>query len=506
MLDAQYAEAQPESDAAAPEPAFFGVNRRRMDALLTDTQQLEQTASSAALRMMDDVYRQTLHKAELAMAAGATTLPKAIDMAVADFLRAGITCIEYKDGRRVNIADYAEMALRTAATRAKLQGDAAARAARGIDTVLVSAYGQCSETCLPWQGRVYIDDVFGTFSGDRSGDRGHSVNGNWYPLLSVAVRHGLFHPNCRHTLSTWYEGISTMPKPLDAAVVRRNAKLEQQQRALERKLRQAKRLEAGCTDPENVKRYAQQRRDAQKALREFVNAHPDVLRRDAWKEKTYETAIGDEKKAGIPKIGSGSVEKSIPEQVSLKTKLENYQSFLTNVPEEYKIYLEYGANNAEYIEADQEDFAFGMSWNSGRLYYNPKNPEFTSRNFDVMNTHELSHWVDYHFVRSDQSEKFIAAINQAGETVVARHEDFIRYCEENDREGFLSDILSGFCRGEFTFPYRHGMDYWTDIPEAVPCETFANLFSLFAFNNNEQINFLKKNFPDVVAEFMRIKP
>lgn len=287
MLDAQYAEAQPESDAAAPEPAFFGVNRRRMDALLTDTQQLEQTASSAALRMMDDVYRQTLHKAELAMAAGATTLPKAIDMAVADFLRAGITCIEYKDGRRVNIADYAEMALRTAATRAKLQGDAAARTARGIDTVLVSAYGQCSETCLPWQGRVYIDDVFGTFSGDRSGDRGHSVNGNWYPLLSVAVRHGLFHPNCRHTLSTWYEGISTMPKPLDAAVVRRNAKLEQQQRALERKLRQAKRLEAGCTDPENVKRYAQQRRDAQKALREFVNAHPDVLRRDAWKEKTY---------------------------------------------------------------------------------------------------------------------------------------------------------------------------------------------------------------------------
>ena len=299
MLDAQYAEAQPESDADAPEPAFFGVNRRRMDALLTDTQQLEQTASSAALRMMDDVYRQTLHKAELSMAAGATTLPKAIDMAVADFLRAGITCIEYKDGRRVNIADYAEMALRTAATRAKLQGDAALRAQLGVDTVLVSAYGQCSETCLPWQGRVYIDDVFGTFTGDRSGDRGHSANGNWYPLLSVAVRHGLFHPNCRHTLSTWYEGISTMPKPLDAAVVRRNAKLEQQQRALERKLRQAKRLEAGCTDPENVKRYAQQRKDAQKALREFVNAHPDVLRRDAWKEKTYGIDLEKAKKDDI---------------------------------------------------------------------------------------------------------------------------------------------------------------------------------------------------------------
>ncbi len=284
MLEDQYAEAQPESDA---QPKFFGVNRYRMDALLAETQQLEQKASIAALRMMDDVYRQTLHKAELAMAAGATTLPKAIDMAVADFLRAGITCIEYKDGRRVNIADYTEMALRTAATRAKLQGDAAQRAELGVDTVLVSQYGGCSETCLPWQGRVYIDDVFGAFNGERSGDQGHSTNGKWYPLLSVAVQNGLFHPNCRHTLSTWYEGVSTKPRPLDAAVVRNNAQLEQQQRALERKLRQAKRLEIGCTDPQNAKKYMQQRKAAQKELREFVAAHADVLRRDPWKEQVH---------------------------------------------------------------------------------------------------------------------------------------------------------------------------------------------------------------------------
>lgn len=503
MLEAQYAEAQPESEA---QPKFFGVNRYRMDALLAETQQLEQKASTAALRMMDDVYRQTLHKAELAMAAGATTLPKAIDMAVADFLRAGITCIEYKDGRRVNIADYTEMALRTAATRAKLQGDAAQRAELGVDTVLVSQYGGCSETCLPWQGRVYIDDVFGAFNGERSGDQGHSANGKWYPLLSVAVQNGLFHPNCRHTLSTWYEGVSTKPRPLDAAVVRNNAQLEQQQRALERKLRQAKRLEIGCTDPANAKKYTQRRKAAQKELREFVDAHPDVLRRAPWKEKAYVTAISDEKKDAIKKIGSGPVEKSIPERVSLETKMENYRSFLTSVPDEYKIYLEYGANNAEYIETDREGFVFGMSWRSGCLYYNPENPEFAAGNFGIMNTHELSHWVDYHFVRSDQSDEFIAAIKQAKKTVEDRHEDFIRYCEENDREGFLSDILSGFCQGEFIFPYRHSTDYWNDTPEAVPCETFANLFSLFAFNNKEQINFLKKNFPDVVAEFMKIKP
>lgn len=278
----------PSVPTPVPDSSFFGVNERRMNSLLDDMQQIEKKVSSATLRMMDDVYRQTLHKAELAMAAGATTLPNAIDMAVQDFLSAGITCIEYKNGRRVNIADYAEMALRTAATRAKLQGDAAMRAQLGVDTVLVSQYGQCSETCLPWQGRVYIDDVFSVWNGERSGDLGKSNDGNWYTLLSIAVAHGLFHPNCRHTLTTWYKGTSTMPKPMNPAQIKKNAALEQQQRALERKLKRAKRLEIGSTDPESIKKYSDRRKAAQRELHSFVADHSDILRRDPWKEKVQD--------------------------------------------------------------------------------------------------------------------------------------------------------------------------------------------------------------------------
>ena len=57
------------------------------------------------------------------MAAGAKTLDQAVDMATKEFLDAGINCIEYKNGRRVNIASYAEMALRTASQRAVLLGE-----------------------------------------------------------------------------------------------------------------------------------------------------------------------------------------------------------------------------------------------------------------------------------------------------------------------------------------------------------------------------------------------
>ena len=130
---------------------FFGVNQDKMDKLMTDITTLEQKAETAALRMTDDVYRQTLYKVQLAMGTGSMTLQQAIDSAVIDFLDKGINCIVYKDGRRVNISDYVRIALRTTSTRAKLQGQAKQLSNLGYDTVIISQYGKCSDTCLPWQ-------------------------------------------------------------------------------------------------------------------------------------------------------------------------------------------------------------------------------------------------------------------------------------------------------------------------------------------------------------------
>ena len=122
-----------------------------------------------------------------------------------------------------------------------LMGEARKREALGIDTVLVSQYGACSDTCLPWQGRVYIDDVFQDYNGPRGGSFGVSRNGKQYMFLSIAMKGGLFHPNCRHTISTWVEGISKKPEPMDIAEIERINKLEAVQRKMERAVRKAKR-------------------------------------------------------------------------------------------------------------------------------------------------------------------------------------------------------------------------------------------------------------------------
>lgn len=266
---------------------FFGVDRRRVDSLVEDVNKNLHEAESSSLRMMDDVYRQTIYRAELAASTGSVTMEQAVDLAAKDFLAAGINCIQYRNGRLVNIATYAEMAIRTSSLRSYLRGAADQRAALGIDTVLVSQYGACSDTCLPWQGRVYIDDVWGSFDGEITGARGKSRNGKWYPLLSTAVEAGLFHPNCRHTLSTWIEGVNRMPKPLDARKVQETAVLEQKQRRMEAKIRRLKRLAEGTLDSDKAKEYRRKARAAQAELRAYITDNGDQLQRDYWREKTH---------------------------------------------------------------------------------------------------------------------------------------------------------------------------------------------------------------------------
>lgn len=292
FLDHLAAEELPELSLprATAEPpgteGFFKVNHEKLDRLIDDIGGSLRAANHSTLRLMDDVYRKTIAKVEIALSTGAVTPWQAVDMAIKDFLSQGINSITYQNGARVNIASYAEMALRTAATRAQLRGEAMKRQERGIDTVRVSQYGACSKTCLPWQGRVYIDDVWGVFEGERDDrGRGRSRDGSWYPLLSTALSGGLFHPNCKHTLTSYIKGISRDVPIMDEESCLRVSKLEQKQRRMERQVRALKRLQDGSTDPQNIKNYARKSKLAQKKLREFIAENGDVLRRSPEREK-----------------------------------------------------------------------------------------------------------------------------------------------------------------------------------------------------------------------------
>jgi len=267
----------------------FSVDDKKLKALIDEIQGSLYTAKAAALRMTDDMYRQTLVKTQVAMATNLYTLNQSVDMASRDFLFAGINCIKYANGNQVNIVSYAEMALRTANRRAGLQGDGAMRRDWGEHLVYISQYGACSEVCLHWQGRVYVDNVF-------SG--GEAQEG--YPMLSTAIENGLFHPNCRHRSSTWYEGLSKLPDRLPEEETLANSQLEARQRYNERQIRKYKRLEMGSVDDANKAKYGAKVSQWQKTNREYVDFYSDILRRDYRRERVY--TLPKIKEPEVPKV------------------------------------------------------------------------------------------------------------------------------------------------------------------------------------------------------------
>lgn len=324
-----------------PEPQFFGVDKAKTEKLIEDVTNIEKQVETAALRMTDDVYRQTVNRVQLAMATGSITYEKAVDMAVADFLTQGINCIEYSNGRRVNIADYVRMVLRTTSTRATLQGKSAKYKAQGYDTVQVSSYGMCSKTCEPWQGRIYIEDTFSDWNGDVREQGGilwgkSNYCGKWFPLLSSAIEKGLFHPNCRHSINLWRDG-DPLPESVDNTDSERRYKEEQHQRALEREVRKAKRKVEGSLAPDDVKKAKAELQEAQKNVRDYINETnaaegERVLVRNPIQEKIYGEAP--------PRIGSSADPYEPP-----KKRVQSTEGFAAevNIPAPEN-------QNAEYTE------------------------------------------------------------------------------------------------------------------------------------------------------------
>ena len=235
--------------------SFFGLNHRKLDALIKSTKSDMNDVKYATLRMANDQYRQIVYKAQVYANTGAGTVKQAIDMASKDFLARGFNCIEYKDGSRHNIADYCDMAIRTANKRANLMGEGEMRKKLGNPLVYISKHGGACDQCTPWEGRVYIDDVWS----------GGKVEDGQYPLLSTAIEGGLFHPRCQHGASTYYEGINEEPEEVTQAKHNHN-KEDKYAQYLQQKQKQYERLAIGSLLPENVLNYQNKAKELQNQI------------------------------------------------------------------------------------------------------------------------------------------------------------------------------------------------------------------------------------------------
>lgn len=174
--------------------SFFKINARKVNSLIKSIDNDLTKANQACLRYVNDAYRQVIFKSEMFVANGVYTEQKAVDKAIEEFVKRGLHCIEYANGAYHDIADYADMAVKTASQRAQLMGEGEFRKKIGNSLIKITKHGGTCPLCAKWEGRVLIDDVY-------SG--GTRADGN-YPLLSEAMAAGLYHPRCRHGTGTYY--------------------------------------------------------------------------------------------------------------------------------------------------------------------------------------------------------------------------------------------------------------------------------------------------------------
>nr|DAG70458.1 MAG TPA: minor capsid protein [Caudoviricetes sp.] len=241
---------------------FFKLNDRKLDALISASMSDMEKAETAVLRMANDQYRKVIYNAQVYANTGAGTYEKAVDMATEDFVKAGLNCVQYANGARHTLADYADMAIRTASKRAYLQGEGQKRQEWGISTVIINKRGNPCPKCLPFVGKVLIDDVWS--NGPKDGKS--PVTGIKYPLMSSAIAAGLYHPRCKDSHTTYFEGISTPPEKskytkAELNELARKQERESRQQYAGRQEKKFGRLAEFSLDPENQKKYEQKQKE-----------------------------------------------------------------------------------------------------------------------------------------------------------------------------------------------------------------------------------------------------
>jgi hypothetical protein len=185
----------------------------------------------------------------------------------------GIPAVRYADGRMVSVDAYSEMSARTILGNSARQATLNRNAELGNDLVRMSTHARTSPMCEPWEGGVYSET---------------GANPN-YPTLQEAIDGGAFHPNCKHALAPYYEGLSPALQPDGTPEELRlgneaTYKAEQEQRYYERGIRRWKQREAVALSLEEADKAKARVELWQGKQREHINEN-DYLKRQYQREQ-----------------------------------------------------------------------------------------------------------------------------------------------------------------------------------------------------------------------------
>ena len=468
--------------------SFFAINERKLNALLNSVEHDMKTAEHAVLRYTDDQYRRTIFDAQVAANTGAKTYEQSVDMATKDFLSRGITSIQYSNGAMVNIVSYADMAIRTATKRAYLMGEGVKRQEWGIHTVILNKRSNACPLCMPFEGKVLIDDVWS----------GGSADDGPYPLLSSAMAAGLYHPNCKDKHTTYFPGISSEPEKIFT-----NQELDdiKERQLLDNKVQHAKRQEKRFSrlsqfslDEDNVQKYTLRAEEWSKLK---SNAEENLKYFEAEKGYKLYQEFSLESDSDYKKfINRQRLPRDTSGVASKKIAAETRHTYIDATRKKFKDGTELGQDLFARL-ADQSAIATiaetgVVRYESGKLFLNMYKDVDDPRGPGTGYFHEFGHQID---------EKLGWEFTKDKKILQLLRKDFINLSDEtifeaihiNDKASSASDILGALSEGRIQGKYSHSLVYW-EKKGNIESEFFAHVFE--AQFDDERREILEKTFPE----------
>lgn len=239
-------------------------------ATLPLTEQVAAQASVAILStpaLLSGVFQEVVAAGVTEVLGGQVTRLQAAQHVLDKIAVNGITGFKDKAGRNWSLTSYVEMAVRTGAGQAAIDGHLQSLALGGVDLVEVSDSPRECPTCRPWErqilsqsgqvGGIIVPSVLG----------GKPVRVNVKASVAQARAAGLFHPNCTHSIKAYLAGATKSP-PAESDPDGYDAK--QRQREIERRIREWKRREAVALDDASATKAGIKVRQWQVELRSHV--------------------------------------------------------------------------------------------------------------------------------------------------------------------------------------------------------------------------------------------
>lgn len=273
-----------------------------------EVENLTRTTGNLATSKMTNLYDQ----AYLQVASGAYSYDQAVTNAVKKLAQEGLGEVTYPTGAKRSVEAAVRVAVRTSVAQNALKCEEDMLDEMDVNLVEVSSHLGARPSHAVWQGKIYW----------RKHPEGNYDN--FYEATGYGTPTGLGGYNCRHQFYAYFgDDDEQAYHHIDETLNEKYYKMEQQQRAYERKMREWDRkekvLNAGGQDTTEARRWKNYYRDK---INELIKSSDGFLKRDYSAEKAYSL------KATTGASKGDKVNKPQRKQLSMRKSYQEYEEYI----------------------------------------------------------------------------------------------------------------------------------------------------------------------------------